>query len=331
MKRILVVLAALVGTLAYAGVAQAATATLFGSAVVEGDHVKIVSDVSDTDLTNNSGGVSFTGTGVTDFNSLTTLSAVFNVTDDACLGGSPRFQIGFAETDNNLFVYLGTFNATTGQFDCAPNTWISSGDLIGTPDTDLRYDTSKFAAGTQSNTYANAKTLLGTMTIDEISFVVDGGGSGAFTDNEQTVLLRTATINSSVFEFGTAARMDNPAKICKAMRAEMGEAAFMAQWGTNANKRNAFGKCVSHHAKMQRQATVAAQKACSGLRGQERRQCVATGAAATFEARRAALAARAESCATELRASRSAFLQKYGKGAKRNVKAAFAACMRSKR
>lgn len=330
MKRFLAIVAVLVGTLAYVGIAQAATATLSGTAVVEGDHVKIVSDWSDADTANDRGAVTFTNTGVTDFNSLTTLTAVFNVTDDACLGGSPRFEVDFAGTDNNLFIYLGTYNAATGQFDCAQNAWISSGNLIGTPDTDLRYDTSKFVAGTQYNTYANAKTLLGSMAIEAIRFVSDSGWAFA-DDKEQTVLLRTATVNSSVFEFGTAARMDNPAKICKAMRAEMGEAAFMAQWGTNANKRNAFGKCVSHHAKMQRQATVAAQKACSGLRGQERRQCVATGAAATFEARRAALAARAESCATELRASRSAFLQKYGKGAKRNVKAAFAACMRSKR
>ncbi|MEX2644661.1 MAG: hypothetical protein WD249_00195 [Gaiellaceae bacterium] len=329
MKRIFAIAAVLVGTLAYAGVAQAATATLSGTAVVEGDHVKIVSDFSDAGTTNDAGAVSFTGTGVTDFNSLTTLSAEFNVTDDACLGGSPRFEVDFAGTDNNLFVYLGAYNATTGQFDCAPSVWISSGNLIGTPDTDKRYDTSKFAGGTFYDTYAHAKTLLGRMTVESIRFVADGGW--AFADKEQTVLLRTATVNQHVFRFGTGTRMDNPARICKELRSEMGASAFATMWGTNPNKRNAFGKCVSHHAKMQQQATAAAQNECKGLKGQARRQCVATSASARFEVRRTALAAAAESCATELRASRSAFLQKYGKGSKRNVKAAFAACVRSKR
>jgi hypothetical protein len=329
MKRVLVLVATVVGTLGYAGVAQAATATLSGSAVVEGDHVKIVSDRSDVDTANDAGAVTFTNTGVTDFNSLTTLSVVFNVTDDACLGGSPRFEVDFAGTDNNLFVYLGTYNATTGQFDCAPNTWISSGNLIGTPDTDKRYDTSKFAGGTFYDTYAHAKELLGSMTVDAIRFVSDSGW--AFADKEQTVLLREATVNQHVFRFGTGARMDNPARICKELRAEVGETAFINTWGTNANKRNAFGKCVSHHAKMQRQATVAAQSECKGLTGQERRQCVATSASARFEAKGTAFAAAIESCRTELRASRSAFLQKYGKGSKRNVKAAFASCVRSKR
>ena len=41
----------------------------------------------------------------------------------------------------------------------------------------------------------------------------------------------------------------NPARTCKAERASMGADAFNERYGTNANKRNAFGKCVSMHAK----------------------------------------------------------------------------------
>ena len=37
----------------------------------------------------------------------------------------------------------------------------------------------------------------------------------------------------------------NAAKYCKALRASKGVDAFAAQWGTNPNKKNAFGKCVS--------------------------------------------------------------------------------------
>jgi hypothetical protein len=39
----------------------------------------------------------------------------------------------------------------------------------------------------------------------------------------------------------------NAAKRCKAERATLGVAAFNAKYGTNPNRRNAFGKCVSKH------------------------------------------------------------------------------------
>ncbi|CAN5175003.1 hypothetical protein BH09ACT13_BH09ACT13_10050 [soil metagenome] len=41
----------------------------------------------------------------------------------------------------------------------------------------------------------------------------------------------------------------NAAKKCKAERAAMGAAAFAAEYGTNKNKKNAFGKCVSSTAR----------------------------------------------------------------------------------
>jgi hypothetical protein len=37
----------------------------------------------------------------------------------------------------------------------------------------------------------------------------------------------------------------NAAKYCQALRAAKGVEAFRTQWGTNPNKMNAFGKCVS--------------------------------------------------------------------------------------
>jgi hypothetical protein len=41
----------------------------------------------------------------------------------------------------------------------------------------------------------------------------------------------------------------NAAKQCKKERTDMGVDAFKAKYGTNANKANAFGKCVSANAK----------------------------------------------------------------------------------
>jgi hypothetical protein len=43
----------------------------------------------------------------------------------------------------------------------------------------------------------------------------------------------------------TPADFKNAAKYCKAVRESKGVDAFRAQYGTNANKKNAFGKCVS--------------------------------------------------------------------------------------
>lgn len=41
----------------------------------------------------------------------------------------------------------------------------------------------------------------------------------------------------------------NPARACKAEREELGDDAFAEAYGTNANKANAFGKCVSEKAR----------------------------------------------------------------------------------
>jgi hypothetical protein len=46
-----------------------------------------------------------------------------------------------------------------------------------------------------------------------------------------------------------AVAFKNAAKECAAERETLGEEAFGEQYGTNANKRNAFGKCVSQHAR----------------------------------------------------------------------------------
>ena len=46
-------------------------------------------------------------------------------------------------------------------------------------------------------------------------------------------------------------KRDNAAKKCKAEQASRGATAFAERYGTNPNKRNAFGKCVSEYAKEQ--------------------------------------------------------------------------------
>lgn len=47
----------------------------------------------------------------------------------------------------------------------------------------------------------------------------------------------------------TPADFKNAAKYCKALRTSKGVEAFNGQYGKNANKKNAYGKCVSATAK----------------------------------------------------------------------------------
>jgi hypothetical protein len=69
----------------------------------------------------------------------------------------------------------------------------------------------------------------------------------------------------------------NASQDCRAERDEMGEDAFREQYGTNANKKNAFGKCVSGKAKeelaeeeqeeeQETEATQNAAKTCAAER-----------------------------------------------------------------
>lgn len=198
---------------------------------------------------------------MTTFSSITQLSAEFNVTDDDCLSGSPRFQIRVdtpsAVEDKNVFVYLDPTPTASGG--CAVNTWLSTGNLIGST-TNGQYDTSQIQPGTQITTYAQALALVGSYPVTGISLVVDSGW--AFTDKEQTVLVRNVRVNGSTFYTGETTPPSNgglnPAQACKKLRTDMGAVAFRLKYGTNLNGANAYGKCVSAMARMRNDGARAA-------------------------------------------------------------------------
>jgi hypothetical protein len=229
--------------------AFAATATPFGGATVSGGILTLVSNTGDAGSTNDASGASFADTGLTTFSSISTLSTEFDVTDDDCKGGSPRFQVRVQTPsgEKNVFVYLGPPPSFTG---CSTNVWIASGNLIGA--TDGRYDTSQVQAGTQISTYAQALALVGSYQVTGISLVVDSGW--AFDDKEQTVKVRNVRVNGSTFYTGETTPPTtgglNPAQACRKLRTEMGAEAFRTAYGTNRNGANAFGKCVSAMARM---------------------------------------------------------------------------------
>ena len=244
MKRVLFFAAACAVALFVAAPAFADTGvTLFGTATQEANDVKIVSDFSNTATTDDSGGIQLPVAAGTTFGSLSSLAATFQLATGDCGGGSPRFQVNVG--GHNVFVYLGPAPSFTG---CAANTPINSGNLVGTSD-QCRVDTSQFTGGTQCSTWADAVTLLGSQPVTGIQFAVDGGWKQAA--KVQTVLVQSLTLNGTTFSLAqptppppTGGNV-NPAKFCATLRARMGTAAFNELWGTNANARNAFGKCVS--------------------------------------------------------------------------------------
>ena len=251
MRNLIALVAALVVGVIAGPAMAAGTATPFGGATVVNGNLQMVSNTGNADATDNYSGVTLSGTGVTTFASLTTLATEFNVTDDDCKAGSPRFSVRVTTPTGpqNIFVYLGPSPNFTG---CTPNTWLSSGNLINSPDP--RFDTSQVPGGTQYSTHAQAVALFGTYPVESISLVVDS--SWAFEDLEQTVLARNIMVNGDTFYVypqPTAGGM-NPAKACAALRTQMGAEAFKLKYGTNHNKANAFGKCVSSMAQMKSDA-----------------------------------------------------------------------------
>jgi uncharacterized protein YoxC len=58
----------------------------------------------------------------------------------------------------------------------------------------------------------------------------------------------------------------NAAKFCKALRTDMGVTTFKQTFGTNKNKSNAYGKCVSKHARTLDEVHSDAVKQCKAER-----------------------------------------------------------------
>lgn len=275
MRKLLIV-GVCMAAFALAPAAYAADFTLGGGATAGVGNVQLVSNTGDSSTTNDASWIRFGAPSGLTFGGLTSLQTEFNVTDDGCGGGSPRFQIEVG--GKNVFVYLGPAPNFTG---CPQNVWQSSGNLVGTSD-QCRVDTSQLAAGTQCSTWAAAVTLLGAQPVTAISLVADAGWF--FADKEQTVLVRDITINGKTYVTEQVPTNDNPAKLCAAQRASLGVGAFNELWGTNVNSRNAFGKCVSAMAKAKRQgsagesqqAIINAASECKaqGMRGGRLGACV---------------------------------------------------------
>src|SRR3712207_6661720 len=86
--------------------------TAFGGATVTKDGAVLVANTGNTSTADDFSGVTIpVPTGLT-FGQITELSTQFNVTDDDCGAGSPRFQIRVG--GKNVFVALGPAGTLTG-------------------------------------------------------------------------------------------------------------------------------------------------------------------------------------------------------------------------
>ena len=287
-KILLLAIAAL--ALATAAPALAADPTTSGSASIANNVGTIVSNTSVANTPADDGGaITFPISSGLTLAQITQLSAEFNVTDDDCGGGSPRFVISYGP-NKNVVVSLGPSPTFTG---CTQNTWLATGNLVGTSDA-CRVDTSQISPGTQCTTWAAAVTLMGSQTINSISFVVDGGWKQA--DKEQTVQVRRVKINNETFLTTPASKpaKTNPAKLCNDQLAAMGSrSAFNELWGKTGTS-NGYGKCVAAVAKARnagatQEQILAAITSCKakGLKGTALGACVAArdGVAATLTER----------------------------------------------
>jgi len=134
-------------------------------------------------------------------------------------------------------------------------------------------------------------------------------------------------------------------KQCSSERTAMGMAPFNALYGTNANKSNAFGKCVSKLAQQNEQDRSNAAAQCRSARSADPAafaakygtgkkhanafgNCVSTKAKAAAAAQVQATVNAAKACWTERQADPAAFKAKYGTNA--NKSNAFGKCVSDK-
>jgi hypothetical protein len=127
-------------------------------------------------------------------------------------------------------------------------------------------------------------------------------------------------------------------KMCAADKTAMGAATFATTYGTNASKANAFGKCVSSHAKAAKSAVTNASKSCkaqladanfatghggktfaqfygSGKNGKNAMgKCVSQAVQSAVAAQAKASKAALKSCKAAMKADKAAFATTYGSG-----------------
>jgi hypothetical protein len=120
----------------------------------------------------------------------------------------------------------------------------------------------------------------------------------------------------------------NASKFCKALRSDMNATtpgSFNQTYGTNKNRSNAFGKCVSKNAKTVDQIHSTAVQQCKAAKAKPLGKCVSQTEHQAQATQQAAIVNAAKTCASERAADPAAFRQKYGTN--HNKRNAFGKCV----
>jgi hypothetical protein len=170
---------------------------------------------SGADHANDCSFLSFTPAAATTFDQITNLVANYTFTLGDCHGGSLRWSVRTSPTQS-VFIYYGNPPAfgNSGLQGCtsSANGGVnqSGTNMIGL--SDMRYDTSQYVGGTFYDTYAHARTLVGTTPIIRASLVLDSGWQGVAGSGDQRLTLDSATVNDNTF---TPAAATPLTKTCK--------------------------------------------------------------------------------------------------------------------
>jgi hypothetical protein len=170
------------------------------------------------------------------FADLTNLSTDYMFeSDDSCMGGSPRFQVGVVDPETgdegNIFVYIGPPPSYTG---CPSGVWVNSGNVLGTT-----VDTSQIG-GSFYDPYATALLNYGDFEVTGIQLVADGGWAAL--DGEQTVTVDNTLINTTLFTYEPTAAAAK--EMCK-------NGGWMTMTDGDGNSFKNQGQCVSYFAMQQ--------------------------------------------------------------------------------
>ena len=120
----------------------------------------------------------------------------------------------------------------------------------------------------------------------------------------------------------------NASKFCKALRADMEQTApgsFKQTYGTNKNRSNAFGKCVSKNAKTVDEIHSTAVEQCKTAGTKPLGKCVSSTERQGQAKERDAIVNAAKECRTERAPDPAAFREKYGTN--HNKRNAFGKCV----
>ncbi len=157
----------------------------------EQEDLLLTSDLSDADTLNDASSITFDPEDATlTVSDLTNLTAIYDVVEGDCGGGSLRWSID--TTAGNVFVYYGAAPSFT---DCSGAEGQSGINLLSLDD--ARVDSSQVYAGTQSNTWDAFLAANPDLVVESVSLVADGAWSQP--DQVQSFAIESATVNDNTF------------------------------------------------------------------------------------------------------------------------------------